>query len=70
MQIPKNYDHLAYAFTDEEKAKLPTLYIAFSAATSKTVRPYRDNMPAPPQNWREIMNYSYAEGFRKAADIE
>jgi hypothetical protein len=44
---------------------------AFSVKiTHQDLSLYRDRLPPPPRNWRELLRHLYREGFIKAAQIE
>ena len=55
--------YIAYT-TIEAKDPLELLR-AFAAAlyTEKPIRQHQDNLPPPPENWKEILKHPHAEGF-------
>jgi Reverse transcriptase (RNA-dependent DNA polymerase) len=64
----EDHEYVAHATTEDP----PELLKAFAAAlyTEKPIRRHRDDLPPPPENWKEMLRHPYAEGFMEACGKE
>lgn len=66
----EDHEYVAYATTETEDP--PELLRAFAAAlyTEKPIQRHRDDLPPPPENWKEMLKHPHAEGFMEACARE
>lgn len=61
-----------YPIEDQDKSNNSVLsaFTAAISAPSPYKRPYRDDLPPKPKNWKELIRYPHYKGFTEAARVK
>lgn len=60
----------AYFTALEDTDNLSGYHSAFTAALISGKRPHRDNLPAEPKNWKQMLAHPFMSQFKQAAEVE